>query len=253
MARQGATDSERGAGALSWRVVLGLVASAIATVGIWQTSWGGLALYPFTLLSTWYHEMGHAVAAVGCGQWVKYIVVYANGSGLAHYVGQPSRLDSVIITASGPLGPALVGAVLIAVSRYRGLARVGLGALGLTMVVSAVVWVRGVVGFIGIALAGMALLFVARRGRVGSAAFALQFLGVQACISVFQRLDYLVASSALIGGKQLVPDTLRLAQLTLIPQVVWALLIAAASVLLMAVGLRLAVRRTETASATATP
>ncbi len=46
--------------------------------------------------------------------------------------------------------------------------------------------------------------------------FAVQFLGVQACISSYRHLDYLFSHSAMIGGKTMLSDTGRIAQLLIL-------------------------------------
>ena len=41
-----------------------LAALAVGSILLWQTYWGSLLLYPFTILATWFHEMGHGLAAI---------------------------------------------------------------------------------------------------------------------------------------------------------------------------------------------
>ncbi|MEY4952853.1 MAG: hypothetical protein RL299_1277, partial [Pseudomonadota bacterium] len=38
---------------------LALLGIALASILAWQTALGSLVLYPFTILATWFHEMGH--------------------------------------------------------------------------------------------------------------------------------------------------------------------------------------------------
>ncbi len=44
------------------RVAL-LLGIALASIMLWQTALGSLLLYPFTILATWFHEMGPGIAA----------------------------------------------------------------------------------------------------------------------------------------------------------------------------------------------
>lgn len=41
-----------------------LMAAALVTVVLWQIPQGDYILYPFTILATWFHEMGHGLAAI---------------------------------------------------------------------------------------------------------------------------------------------------------------------------------------------
>ena len=40
---------------------------AVVSIILWQTIIGGYILYPFTILATWFHEMGHGIAAMLTG------------------------------------------------------------------------------------------------------------------------------------------------------------------------------------------
>ena len=40
----------------------------MATVALWQVPYGDTLLYPFTLLATWFHEMGHGLASMLLGR-----------------------------------------------------------------------------------------------------------------------------------------------------------------------------------------
>jgi hypothetical protein len=40
---------------------LGLALAAATTVVLWQFAAGRYLLYPFTILATWFHEMGHGL------------------------------------------------------------------------------------------------------------------------------------------------------------------------------------------------
>ncbi|MGE0179872.1 MAG: M50 family metallopeptidase, partial [Sphingomonas sp.] len=60
-----------------------LAGIAIASVLSWQTTLGSLILYPFTILATWFHEMGHGIAAMLAGRGFERLIIFADGSGFA--------------------------------------------------------------------------------------------------------------------------------------------------------------------------
>lgn len=79
------------------RIVLLAVCAAIS-VSLWQTTLGSYLLYPFTILATWFHEMGHGLAALLTGNSFERLLIFPDGSGLAlssrHPDGLRSRMPS---------------------------------------------------------------------------------------------------------------------------------------------------------------
>ena len=60
-----------------------LMGIALASVMLWQTTFGSLLLYPFTILATWFHEMGHGIAAMLTGSQFEGLLIFSDGSGVA--------------------------------------------------------------------------------------------------------------------------------------------------------------------------
>ena len=56
------------------RIVL-LTWIAVVSVLLWQTRIGSLVLYPFTILATWFHEMGHGLAAMLTGSSFERLLI----------------------------------------------------------------------------------------------------------------------------------------------------------------------------------
>jgi len=88
------------------RAVL-LVAVAIASIGLWQTQTGSMILYPFTILATWFHEMGHGITTLLTGSDFRELVIHPDGSGYAVSVrpADGSRIADALISAGGRWGP----------------------------------------------------------------------------------------------------------------------------------------------------
>ena len=51
---------------------------------IWQSPFLGQVRYPFLLLGTWFHEMGHGITALILGGKFEYLEIYSNGGGVAY-------------------------------------------------------------------------------------------------------------------------------------------------------------------------
>ena len=212
-----------------------LIVAALLIWGLQRfVPYGRLILYPFTLLSTWVHEMGHGLTACLIGGRFAHLDIYADASGLAFFSAAPgARL--ALVAAGGLLAPPLVGMFLLVLGRRA--ARPLLAALALTMVASLVLWVRTPVGWLTVG--GLAVVCVAAgrllqaRGRL----FFVQLLGLLLGLDTVTRADYLFVSSAQVGGQLHASDVAGIASTLGGPPVMWGVLIAIVSSLLLLLGL----------------
>ncbi|WP_199245106.1 M50 family metallopeptidase [[Phormidium] sp. ETS-05] len=231
--------SGSGAVGIGW-----LLGAAVVTVILWQVPWGQYILYPFSILATWFHEMGHGLTAMLLGGDFHQLRIYPNGSGIAQHGGSLflGPIGRALVAAGGLMGPPLAGAGLILASRQFRTAHYCLLFLGGLLVVSALIWVRSLFGLAAITILGVSILAVALKTPHWFQNFAIQFLGVQACVNTFHQVDYLFTRTAVIGGKSLLSDTGQIAQQLLLPYWFWGILIAVASLWLLVQSLRLAYR-----------
>ena len=222
-----------------------LMGIAVASVIFWQTMIGSLLLYPFTIMATWFHEMGHGVAAMLTGSRFERLLIFPDGSGVAQSMVpvNASGLTHAVIAASGPLGPAIAGSLLIIASRTDKATRVALAIVGLALIVSTVVWVRTFTGWLVLPALGIAILALAWRGSAAKRQFGIQFLGVQACISVWQQFGYLFSAGGSIGGELHRSDTSAIADALLLPYWFWGAAISVVIVLMLWSSFAIAFRR----------
>lgn len=216
------------------RIIL-LMGIAVASVALWQTTIGSFLLYPFTILATWFHEMGHGVAAMLTGSHLERLLIFPDGSGLAlsSRPADASRLTNALISASGPLGPAIAGSLLIIASRTGSATRAALTVLGAALIISTMIWVRSLTGWLVLPALGMAILALAQRGTAPQQTLGIQLLGVQACISVWRQFSYLFSSDGSVGGQLHRSDTSAIADALLLPYWFWGAAISAAIVFLL--------------------
>lgn len=222
-----------------------LLGIALASILLWQTTLGSLLLYPFTILATWFHEMGHGIAALLTGRGFERLLIFADGSGVAESMRPADgyRLTDALVAASGPLGPAIAGALLIVASRSPAATRNALAVLGAALVLSTLIWVRSPIGWLVLPSLGLAIALLALRGSEAWRRFAIQFLGVQAAISAWQQFDYLFSPGGTIGGELHRSDTGAIADVLLLPYWFWGAIISAAILALLWWSFRLALRR----------
>jgi len=133
-----------------------LIAAAIATILLWQVPGGNYILYPFTILATWFHEMGHGLAALLLGGQFEQLQISPNGSGLAYHSGALflGPIGQALVAAAGPMGPPIAGAILIQASRSFKVASLSLKILGSFLILSTLIWVRSLFGLVAVPLLG---------------------------------------------------------------------------------------------------
>lgn len=228
----------------------GLAAAALLTVVLWRLPFGTYLLYPFTILATWFHEMGHGLAALLLGGSFHRLLLYPDGSGMAVSGGDLAfgRLGPALTAAAGPLGPALAGALLILASRREKTTRFALTALAVVMATAVVLWTRTFFGIVVITLLAALILFIAVKAPPRLREPALQFLGVQACISVYLQIGYLFTRRVVLAGTVTLSDTGQIAQQLGLPHWFWAALLTALTIALPVWSLRVAWRRREPAA-----
>ena len=88
-------------------------------LGLSLTPWGPLALYPFTLFTTWVHECSHALVAVLLGGRVASITIQPDTSGLTRSLVPAARLIQGAVASAGYLGASVVGCQLMTASRVE--------------------------------------------------------------------------------------------------------------------------------------
>ena len=218
-----------------------LIVAAIATIVLWQVPAGNYILYPFTILATWFHEMGHGLMALVLGGQFRKLEIFGNGSGVASYAMSLSLapIGPALVAFSGPMGPPIAGAALILASRSFKTATLSLKILGGFLLVSTIIWVRSLFGIVAIPLLGLIILGIALKAPRWVQGFTVQFLGVQACVSTYHQLDYLFSYSA---GSMGLSDTAQIQQQLLLPYWFWGGLMAVASLVILVQSLRIAYR-----------
>ncbi len=203
---------------------------------------GNFVLYPFMILSTWFHEMGHGLAAIMVGNDFERLILYPDGSGVAESYGpiRASRFDNALISAAGPIGPAVIGSLLILASAHPRAWRPALYSLAGAIAVSTLVWVDGMTGWIVLPLIALLLVAIAAKAPPWAERFTLQFLGLQAALSMFAQWDYLLVEQANIGGEIILSDTGQIERALFLPHWVWAGAIIAFAALMIGASLRYA-------------
>ncbi len=188
-------------------------------------------IYPFALFATWAHEMGHGIGGIITGNDFVDLELYRSLGGQARIAGADG-IGQVVVSSLGLIGPALLGAiVMIAGSRERTAPYV-LAALSIVVLLSTLLWVRNMFGFIAMlaigAVLGLAARFAPPTGRI----ILTQLLAIQLALSAWSTRDYLFIKGFERDGFQN-SDTQNIAEELFLPYWFWGGLLGGLSLVII--------------------
>ena len=219
---------------------IAIIAAAIVAILLPLVPIINILDFPFRLLVTIVHELGHGLAAIFTGGSFRNFTVAANGSGLAYTTG---GWRWVVIPA-GYLSEAIFSAVLFRLGGNLKASRWALGIIGGAMIVLSL-WFGRPGGFSIQAIAGSVLgmifgvifgaLFLKLALQAGSTliTFFLHFIAIKAGLATFSDL-FVVIGLSLQRGNVPHTDAHAMAELTHIPPIIWALLWAIIALMFIA-------------------
>ena len=190
--------------------------AAALSLGLSLTLWGPLVLYPFRLFTTWVHECSHAVMILLLGGSVRSITIEPDTGGITRSLMPSARIAQGLVASSGYLGASAVGCLLMAATRVEKSARPILRIVGVSMLVTLVMWIRNLFGFVVVLAWGGALVALARRGSGDASRFVLSLLAIQVALNSVYDIRILLLVK---GGHS---DAETMARLFLVPAWVWA-------------------------------
>lgn len=232
-----------------------LILAAFIVLALPSLPLGNYLVYPFTILTTWFHEMGHGLTAMILGQSFEQLLIYPDGSGVAlsRVDNEASPFLRAAIAAGGPLAPTFVGAGLIVASAHRKLWRPVLWGTSIAIFASVILYVRSAVGFAVLPLVALTLALIAWKASPGINRFTLQFLGVLGAMSMFSDYRYFFTESVEIGGETILSDTGQIEAALWLPHWVWAALILLISGVMVGASLKYALNDKRRLAATRKP
>ena len=220
-----------------------LVVAAVAALLIERlVPYGHYLLYPFTLLATWVHEMGHGVTALLVGGGFDRLEIFGDASGLAHVSSAPGLRDA-IVCAGGLIAPPLLGAFTLAFARGPRRARGLLLALAAALALSLAIYVRTPVGWLSMVPLMLLISYFALRASADWNLLLTQFIAIMLALDTVTGIDYLFTGEVTIAGEKRHSDIWRVADALGGPYLVWGCVVAALSFVLLAIGLWIAWRR----------
>mgnify|MGYP006284652243 CR=1 FL=1 len=195
---------------------------------------GGFVLYPFSVLSTWVHEMGHGLTAEMVGGDFQHLELYANLGGVAFSSRPATLLAPALIAAGGLLGPAIAGGIVILLGSNTKTARWVMDVLGVLLLVSAALYVRNGFGLVATIGLGAGALAIGRYAGETVEIAVTQFVGIRFCLESLSDFDYMFTKQFGRGGQVMNSDTQAIAEQLGMTYWFWGGLIAALSIAILA-------------------
>lgn len=219
-----------------------LILAVIVVLALPALPFGNYLTYPFVILTTWFHEMGHGLTALALGQQFEQLQIFADGSGVAQSLVATdiSAFSRAAIAAGGPLAPCVAGSILILASAHERLWRPALWATAIAIFASVIIYVRSPVGFFVLPIVAAGIALMAWKGPDMMTRFTLQFLGVLGAMSMLRDFDYLFTEEAVIGGQRMLSDTGQIEDALFLPHWFWAAVILSICALCVGASLKYA-------------
>lgn len=196
-----------------------------ASIVLPRLPFGRTVLYPFALLSTWVHEMGHGLAAIAVGGRFRQLEIYPNLGGQAVSSGVYG-VGRAIVSAGGLLGPALAGGAIIVSGSREQTAPWVLAVVAASVFFSLVAFVRNLYGWLALGGVAAVLVPVALYAPIEARIFLAQLIGIQFCLACWGSLDYMFTKNFYRDGRILNSDTEEIARVLILPYWFWGGLIA---------------------------
>jgi hypothetical protein len=177
------------------------------------------------------HEAGHALVAVLVGRRLQGIRLHSDTSGLTVSRGRPTGPGVVAMMAAGYLAPAAVGvgaALLLAAG--RGVAMLWLLLL---LLVALLVWVRNLYGLATVVVGGVGVALLTWYGAPSTQAVVSYLIAWVLLLAAPRPLLELLGTGR---TRRRTSDPDQLARLTRVPALAWTLLLLAANLAGLALG-----------------
>ncbi len=221
----------------------------IVNVSLFQFELGRQLLYPFTILGTWFHEMSHGLMAMLNGGNFEKLEIFSDGSGVATSSGELffGRISRALVALAGPLGPTAFGYLFFRIAKNEKAINYGLWFLSLLMILSLFIWIKidnifvlfnlgtniSLLMFVNelmsgsfiIGLISILILYVSFQANKTLKEGTVLFLGLQACISVYLSLGYILTEEVAIGNQVMKSDTGVVEEMLFLPHYIWGIVI----------------------------
>lgn len=197
-------------------------------------------VYPFTIFSTYIHEVCHGMAAIFVGGAIQKILLYPDGSGLAYTYTMGTKSQGFVASA-GYQGTAAVGCFFLLFRRTKRGPRAGMMALGIFMILTVILWIRSVFGIL--IVSGMSVLFCLAAWKLptGRIRDLYTSIAVTTVLNAITSVQALYGSNFVVNGQASSTDAHTMAEIVGGSRILWATIWLLLAIVLTLVGLVFAI------------
>ena len=195
--------------------------------------------YPFTIFSTWIHEVCHGMAALLVGGSISKLEIFADTSGLA-YTAVPGDRRGFVISA-GYQGTAVTGCLMLMVRRTKRGPRTCMMGMALWMVLSVLLWIRNPFGIVFILILGLALVVASWRLTSTWMRNVYLFFAITTTMNAITSVRTLFGSNHMVNGKEFGTDAHSMADFAGGTHTLWAMIWLFLGLILMLLGVVFAI------------
>jgi Peptidase M50B-like len=190
-----------------------LIIACVVLIVLMNISTGRYVLYPFMIFSTWVHEMCHGMTAILMGGSVYKLAIFKDGSGYAVNAVPGRAWRSGVVSSAGYPGTAITGCILLLYRRTTLGPTIGTIGLGIAIVLSCIILVRNVFGFLMLGGEGVFLLLAAWLFPAAWLDNLYNFLAATCCLNAVDSIQDLFASSqGYVNGEEMQSDAHSVAE-----------------------------------------
>ena len=213
----------------------------VAVIGMYFIPNGWYVLYPFMLVYTFVHEMGHGITGIMVGGTFDNFVMWPDGSGMATYglYTDATRLDKALVAFGGLIAPAIMASICLILGRSGKSSRIGLYVFAFLCALSLLLVVRNLFGIFFVVICGLVSFALAKFPKTDTIPqYSMLVLAITLLTAVFSRGDYLFTDTAQTATGPATSDVGQIAENLFLPYWFWGGLIAALSILILVLGIR---------------
>jgi hypothetical protein len=211
-----------------------LIFVAMVTIILWRIKYGDYILYPFTLVSTFVHELGHGLSAKIVGFYFEKLEMSSDGSGIAifYHPEDASRLDLAFVSFMGPMSGPFLGSIFIILRSFNLTSKV-LYFFIFVLMLTGMLYIGNFFGYFFIISMIIILVLVLKMNPIIQT-FFVDMLGTQICIGIYHDLEYLYTYEVeAMNGKMILSDTGAIQRVLILPHWFWATFMLVVSTLML--------------------
>lgn len=213
---------------------------SIGLIALYFMPFGMYVLYPFMLIYTFVHELGHGIAAMMVGWEFEKLEIWMDGSGMARNLPLPdaSRAAYAFVAFAGLAAPTVIAAFCFMLGRSCKASRIGLFTCAAVCVLSAIFFVHNTFGIVFAAVCAAISSALALNKNCQIPQYAMLAMAIVLLTAVFSQSDYLFAAAAQTAEGIKPSDVEQISKNLFLPTWFCGGLVAVISVAVLFVGIR---------------